>query len=93
MPGPTEIFGFLHGQLQTPPIPTTSFAGRTVIITGGNSGLGLEAAKQMFGVFVILLTLNGHKLTEAFAASISTSRTSSSAAGTQQKAKRPGRQS
>jgi len=53
MPGPTEIFGFLDGQLQTPPVPTTSFAGRTVIITGGNSGLGLEAAKQMYAAITI----------------------------------------
>lgn len=45
MPG---IKQFLHGQLlETPALPTTSLEGRTILITGGNSGLGLEAAKHL----------------------------------------------
>ena len=49
MPSAADLSEFFYGQLaQTPPVPTTSFAGRTVIITGGNSGLGFEAAKQMY---------------------------------------------
>ncbi|KAI0128163.1 NAD(P)-binding protein [Hypoxylon sp. NC0597] len=31
----------------TAPLPTTSFAGKTVIITGSNQGLGYEAAKHI----------------------------------------------
>ncbi|GIJ92659.1 hypothetical protein Asppvi_001937 [Aspergillus pseudoviridinutans] len=36
----------LAAQLQHIPLPTTSFAGQTVIITGSNTGLGLEAARH-----------------------------------------------
>ena len=51
MPSLSEIFHFLHGQLfQIPPVPNTSFAGRTVIITGANTGLGFEAAKHWYGL-------------------------------------------
>ncbi|KAI9696480.1 MAG: hypothetical protein M1820_008108, partial [Bogoriella megaspora] len=48
MPHPGEVLSFLRGQVfQTPPVPTTSFKDKTVIITGGNTGLGLEAAKHI----------------------------------------------
>ncbi|CAD6567255.1 MAG: hypothetical protein ASARMPREDX12_000159 [Alectoria sarmentosa] len=47
MPRLSEIYQFLHGQLlQMPAVPKTTFAGRTVIITGANTGLGFEAAKH-----------------------------------------------
>jgi len=40
---------FLHSQLfRTPQFPTQSFADQTVIITGANVGLGLEAARHFF---------------------------------------------
>lgn len=40
---------FLHSQLfVTPPYPVASFAGQTVIITGSNVGLGLEAARHFY---------------------------------------------
>jgi NAD(P)-dependent dehydrogenase (short-subunit alcohol dehydrogenase family) len=40
------FLGFLHRQLfVTPPTPDTSFHGKTIIVTGGNAGLGLEAAR------------------------------------------------
>jgi retinol dehydrogenase 12 len=39
---------FLHTQIILKiPMPTASFASKTVIITGGNSGLGKEAAKHV----------------------------------------------
>jgi retinol dehydrogenase-12 len=42
---------FIHTQLILRiPIPTTSFASKTVIITGANSGLGREAAKHIVGL-------------------------------------------
>ena len=39
--------GFLYSQLLvTPTYPTKSFSGQTVIVTGANTGLGLEAARH-----------------------------------------------
>ncbi|KAG0644975.1 Short chain dehydrogenase atnD [Hyphodiscus hymeniophilus] len=41
------VLSFLYSQLfVTIPSPTTSFAGQTIIVTGSNTGLGLEAAKH-----------------------------------------------
>ncbi|KAL4994335.1 NAD(P)-binding protein [Aspergillus recurvatus] len=40
---------FLHSQLfVTPPVPSHSFANQTVIVTGANTGLGLEAARHFY---------------------------------------------
>ncbi|PWY83369.1 short-chain dehydrogenase/reductase [Aspergillus heteromorphus CBS 117.55] len=40
---------FFHSQLFiTPPLPTHSFANQTVIVTGSNTGLGLEAARHFY---------------------------------------------
>ena len=42
------LFEFLHGQLWVkPPYPTHDFTGQTVIVTGSNVGLGLEAARHI----------------------------------------------
>lgn len=42
------FLGFLYSQfLITPPKPTTTFTNQTVIITGSNTGLGLEAARHI----------------------------------------------
>ena len=47
MPTLSDTYRVFHGQLlEMPPVPETSFAGRTVIITGANTGLGFEAAKH-----------------------------------------------
>jgi len=35
---------FIHN---SPPVPTTSFKGKTVIVTGASSGLGLEACRWL----------------------------------------------
>jgi NAD(P)-dependent dehydrogenase (short-subunit alcohol dehydrogenase family) len=43
--------GFLYSQLfVTPPYPTTSAEGQTVIVTGSNTGLGKEAARHFAGL-------------------------------------------
>jgi len=48
MPTFADVGQFLHSQvLSMPPVPTMSFAGQTVIITGANTGLGFDAAKHM----------------------------------------------
>ncbi|KAJ8063552.1 hypothetical protein OCU04_007424 [Sclerotinia nivalis] len=40
---------FFHSQLfKTPPYPTHSFTDQTVIVTGSNIGLGLEAARHFY---------------------------------------------
>lgn len=42
------LWAFIHRQfIYEPPIPTASFKGKTVIITGSNVGLGLEACRWL----------------------------------------------
>ncbi|CAF9941430.1 hypothetical protein IMSHALPRED_002573 [Imshaugia aleurites] len=42
-----EFFNFLYSQLFVKlPYPTHSFSGQTIIVTGSNTGLGLEAARH-----------------------------------------------
>lgn len=48
MPAPSDILRFMRGQLfETPQLPNTTFDGQTIVITGANSGLGFECAKQV----------------------------------------------
>jgi hypothetical protein len=45
---PSDISQFVRGQLfQTPRLPKVDFTGKTVIVTGANSGLGFECAKHL----------------------------------------------
>lgn len=42
------VFKFFYNQFfVTPPLPTTGWTGQTVIVTGANTGLGLEAARHL----------------------------------------------
>ena len=44
---PGDILQMQIGQVQRPFVPTVDFTGRTIIITGANTGLGFEAAKHL----------------------------------------------
>lgn len=63
------LAGFIYRQfIHDPPAPTASFEGKTAIITGGNSGLGLEASRQIVKLGasqVILACRNIEKAKEA----------------------------
>ena len=54
------ITTFLYSQFfVTPPPPTASFQGKTVIVTGSNTGLGYEAALEIarLGVEKLILAV------------------------------------
>ncbi|KAH6959608.1 hypothetical protein BKA56DRAFT_600649 [Ilyonectria sp. MPI-CAGE-AT-0026] len=64
-----------RGQSESIPIPTTSFAGQTIIVTGSNTGLGLEAARHFVRLDAgrIILAVRSVEKGEAAKASIEAS--------------------
>ncbi|KKY15224.1 putative short-chain dehydrogenase reductase [Diplodia seriata] len=67
------ILNFIHSQLfVTVPKPTTSYAGRVVIVTGGNVGLGLETARSiaLLDASKVIITSRSTSAGEAARASI-----------------------
>ncbi|KAH7061671.1 hypothetical protein BKA63DRAFT_200416 [Paraphoma chrysanthemicola] len=59
---------FIHSQLfVTPPAPTGSYNGQTVIVTGSNVGLGLEAARHFtrLGAATVVLAVRSLEKGEA----------------------------
>ncbi|KAF4963965.1 hypothetical protein FSARC_8067 [Fusarium sarcochroum] len=64
-----------RGQLESIPVPTSSFKGQTIIVTGSNTGLGLEAANHFvrLDAEVVILAVRSLKRGEAAKASIESS--------------------
>lgn len=52
MPAPSDVLQFMRGQLfQTPTYDKdTNLNGKTIVITGANTGLGFECAKQLYAI-------------------------------------------
>ncbi|KAL8990447.1 MAG: hypothetical protein Q9177_000897 [Variospora cf. flavescens] len=44
------LLSLLHSKLNPPSNPTTSFSNRIILVTGANSGLGLEAAQKFISL-------------------------------------------
>ena len=67
------LAGFIHRQfIYEPPVPTASFEGRTVIITGSSSGIGLEASRWVarLGASRVILACRNMAKAEAAAKNI-----------------------
>jgi NAD(P)-dependent dehydrogenase (short-subunit alcohol dehydrogenase family) len=63
---------FLERQLRPLPVPSTSYAGHTIIVTGANGGLGLEAARHFvrLGAARVILACRSTERGEAAKANI-----------------------
>lgn len=71
-----RIKQYLKSQLLTTlPVPTKSFTGQTIIVTGSNTGMGLEAARHLarLGAARVILAVRSTTKGEAAAASIRSS--------------------
>ncbi|KAF2166304.1 hypothetical protein M409DRAFT_66767 [Zasmidium cellare ATCC 36951] len=66
MPPLSEIASMVAGQIfTTVPVPAADFSGKTIIVTGANSGLGLEACKHLVRLNVFHLILACRDLDKA----------------------------
>src|SRR2546423_1350281 len=66
MPGEAQ---FLRGQLfQKPTLPKADLTGQTIIVTGANTGLGLDASKHLVRLNVSYLILACRSLSKGEAA-------------------------
>ncbi|KAL8921045.1 MAG: hypothetical protein Q9208_005936 [Pyrenodesmia sp. 3 TL-2023] len=54
---PSPFFSLIDARLNPPRIPTASFAGHTVLIVGGTSGIGFEAALKFVSLDASLVVL------------------------------------
>ena len=68
-------YNFLRGQFVPLPVPTADFSGKVVIVTGANSGLGLEAARHFvrLGAAKVILGCRSAEKAEAAKADIEAS--------------------
>ena len=66
------FYNLLHAKLFPPVNPTVSFAGKVVLVTGANCGLGFEAATKFvtLGATTIILACRNPKKGEAAVAAI-----------------------
>jgi NAD(P)-dependent dehydrogenase (short-subunit alcohol dehydrogenase family) len=66
---PAGLRRFIYSQLFiTPPYPTQSFSSQTIIVTGANTGLGLEAARHFYRLDCTRLILAVRSLAKGEAA-------------------------
>jgi NAD(P)-dependent dehydrogenase (short-subunit alcohol dehydrogenase family) len=73
------MMSFAYSQLfVTPTLPSSDFAGQTIIITGSNTGLGLEAARQFVRLKASLVILAVRDIRKGEAAKENIVRTESS---------------
>ena len=68
----SKFANFVKSQWTALPYPTTSFTGQTIIVTGSNTGLGLEAARHFarLGASKVILAVRSIAKGEAAAKSI-----------------------
>lgn len=68
-PSPSAVLSLLRSQLLIHPKPSkSSFFSQTVIVTGGNTGLGREAAKQLLQLDVAKVIITSRNLDKGKAA-------------------------
>src|SRR6185436_1594402 len=74
MPGMGGAFVASH-LFWRPPVPTHKFTGQTIIVTGSNTGMGLEAARHFVHLDAAKVILGGRTLSKGEAAKTSIEQT------------------